>query len=242
MFSVDNIKDLNDLELHIYKYIISHKQDIYCMRLKQIAELIHVSPSMITRVAQKLGYEGFVEWKTTMKMEESVGQHKKEDTLNYILSYFHSVDNEQFNQSISKAAKMIATSQEAIFFGVGISGAIAEAGASLFNRKGKRSVAYRDFSMRTRGMYNHNDCAIILTVSGETEEILVRMMGLKNLGVKMIVITNSASSTAAKLADLSFCYYMPSERNQDYYSSATQVPVIYILESLADALIEYDIE
>ncbi|MEE0777681.1 MAG: SIS domain-containing protein [Massilimicrobiota sp.] len=104
-----------------------------------------------------------------------------------------------------------------------------------------RSVVCDDFSMRVHGMYNHHDCAIVLSVSGETDEMIQRIMLLKRCGVQVIIITNSASSSGAKMADLAICYYVPSSRNEDFYSSATQVPVIYILESLADTLEEYGI-
>lgn len=55
------------------------------------------------------------------------------------------------------------------------------------------------------------------------------------------MITNSVSSTAAKMSDLALTYYMPSTKNGDFYSSATQVPVLYIIESIANLFIEYGI-
>lgn len=241
MITIEKLNTLNDLEMAIYHYIEAHRDEVIRMKLKDIADVIHVSPSMITRTAQKLGFDGFVEWKTAMKMENKDRLHHKENKLNYILDYFQKVDNEEFDETIQKALKMIVQSQEILFFGIGISAAIAKFGSYLFNRKGKRSVVCDDFSMRTN-VYNENDCAIVLTVSGETDKIIERIISLKNEGIKVIVITNSASSSAAKMADLSICYYVPSDRNQYFYSSATQVPVIYILESLADSLIEYGIE
>lgn len=241
MITVDKMKNLNELELEIFQYIITHKKEVLSMKLKEIADTIHVSPSMITRVSQKLGFEGFIEWKTEMKMEKYNDSRQKERTLNYIVDYFHKVDNKEFDQEIYKATKMVAESREVLFFGIGISATIAKSGSYLFNRKGKRTTCFEDFSARIRGMYDENDCAIILTVSGETEEIIQRLVSLKNTGMKTIVITNSASSPAAKMADLAICYYVPSIRNGDFYSSATQVPVIYILESIANTLIEFKV-
>ena len=98
-----------------------------------------------------------------------------------------------------------------------------------------------DFSSRFRGMYDENDCALFFTVSGETREVIDRIEELKKYGIKIIVITNNASSTAAKISDLAITYYVPSSRNDDFYSSATQVPVLYIIESIANIFIEYGI-
>ena len=36
------------------------------------------------------------------------------------------------------------------------------------------------------------------------------------------------------MADYSIGYYVPSKRDKFYFSSATQVPVIYIIEEIAD--------
>ena len=132
-------------------------------------------------------------------------------------------------------------SHEVICTGIGLSDAIAKFAASLFNRKGKRTIYGEDFSVRFRGMYDENDCAIFFTVSGETKEVIDRIKELKSYGLKIIVITNNASSSAAKISDLAITYYVPSSRNDDFYSSATQVPVLYIIESIANIFIEYGI-
>lgn len=241
MITIEKLNTLNDLEMAIYHYVEAHRDEVVRMKLKDVADVIHVSPSMVTRTAQKIGFDGFVEWKTAIKMENKNHLHHKENKLNYILDYFQKVDNKEFDETINQAVQMIVKSQEVLFFGIGISGAIAKFASYLFNRKGKRSTVCDDFSMRTN-IYDKNDCAIVLTVSGETDKIIERIIALKNDGIRVIVIANSASSSAAKMADLAICYYVPSDRNQYFYSSATQVPVIYILETLANSLIEYGIE
>ena len=132
-------------------------------------------------------------------------------------------------------------SHEVICSGIGLSDAIAKFASSLFNRKGKRTMYSGDFSSRFRGMYDQNDCALFFTVSGETREIIDRIKDLKKYDIKIIVVTNNASSSAAKMSDLALTYYMPSTKNSDFYSSATQVPVLYIIESIANLFIEYGI-
>ena len=227
MVTVDQMNQLSDLELDIYNYIISHRHEVIHMKLKDLSTDLHVSSSMITRVAKKLD------------QEDKPIQNKR--ALNYILDYFNRVDNKEFDDLIHQAAEIIVNSHEVICSGIGLSDAIAKFAASLFNRKGKRTMYSGDFSSRFRGMYDQNDCALFFTVSGETREIIDRIKDLKKYDIKIIVITNSASSTAAKMSDLALTYYMPSTKNGDFYSSATQVPVLYIIESIANLFIEYGI-
>ena len=70
MVTVDQMNQLSDLELDIYNYIISHRHEVIHMKLKDLSTDLHVSSSMITRVAKKLGYEGFLEWKAEIKLDQ----------------------------------------------------------------------------------------------------------------------------------------------------------------------------
>jgi DNA-binding MurR/RpiR family transcriptional regulator len=57
----------------------------------------------------------------------------------------------------------------------------------------------------------------------------------KTLNAMTIAITNSATSTIAKLSDFSLSYYVPIEKRADNLSVhdvTTQVPVIYLIEKL----------
>lgn len=242
MVNIDKLNNLSNLELDVYKYIIRNRNDVKNMKLKDLATLIHVSPAMITRLSKKLGYSGYVEWRMDMKLDNIKLIMPKENTLNYINDYFHKVNNQEFDDEIRKAVNIIVESNEVLFFGIGLSSMLANYGAYLFNRKGKRAIGIDDFSFRINGVYNENDCAIVLSVSGETREVLQRIRLLKECGVKIIVITNTASSLAAKLADLALCYYVPNTTDVYLFNNATQVPVVYILECLGNTLIEYGIE
>lgn len=237
---MDNIRHLSDLELDIYHYVTSHKSQVIDMRLKELASLLHVSPAMITRVAKKLGYNGFVEWKVAIKIDEQEYVKPNEENLNYIMDFFQKVNNGDFDEKIHQAGKMVADADDVLFYGLGINAGIASAAAGLFNRKGKRAFGVTDFSTRT-DLFNEHDLGIVLSVSGETPEMIQVITLLKQQKTPVIVITNVGTSLAARSADLALCYYMPSHQNRYYYSSATQVPVIYYLECIANELDQYDI-
>ena len=61
MVTIEKLNTLNDLEMSIYHYVEAHRDEVVKLKLKDIAEVIHVSPSMITRTAQKIDYDCFVE-------------------------------------------------------------------------------------------------------------------------------------------------------------------------------------
>lgn len=51
-------------------------------------------------------------------------------------------------------------------------------------------------------------------------------------GSKIISIINNTLSTIAKISDLNITYYVTAEFFEEY-NITTQVPVVYILESMA---------
>lgn len=231
MFTIDQIKGLNDLEYSIYLYIEKNKQKVIHQKVKEVADELHVSPSMITRVCKKLSCDGFSELKLKIRMQQERPQEENSRDIGYLLDYFNKINNEESNRPIKEAAKLVCHCKEVLFFGIGLSGALARYGASLFNRNGIKTICIDDFSSRL-GIYDKNTCAIILTVSGETREVNDQIMELKRNGVNSIVITNSENTTAAKLADITISYYVPNNQNRYFHNSATQVPVMYIIESL----------
>ena len=234
MDNLYKIKTLNELEYSIYLYLSQDKNKIRNLKLKEAAEELHVSPAMVTRVCKKLGFNGFSEYKLHLRFNESKSNHVKYDKIAYLLDYFQRAKGEKVSEVIKKIAEEIVNSDEVLFFGLSLSGALAKYGALLLNRKGIRSSFIDDISWRVEDIYDSKTLAIILTVSGDTEETNKVILNLRASGVKVVVISNSENSQSAKMADYSIGYYVPSKRDKFYFSSATQVPVIYIIEEIAD--------
>lgn len=238
---MDNIKYLSDLELEIYHYVISHKDTITNMKMKDLSAILHVSPAMISRVAKKLGYAGFAEWKIALKIDINEYVKPNESNLNYIMDFFQRVNDGEFDENVREVGKMVAKADTVLFYGLGISDGIAKAGAMLFNRKGKNAIHVEDFSSRI-DVFHQDDVAIVLTVSGETPEMIQVLTLLKERHIQKVAITNRATSLAARSSDRALCYYMPNVRDQYFFSNATQVPVIYYLEAIANELKQYGID
>ena len=59
------------------------------MKLKDLASQLHVSTAMITRVCQKLGFEGFGEYKAYLKLEE----HEQVNTNTFQLEHIFNENN-----------------------------------------------------------------------------------------------------------------------------------------------------
>ena len=80
-----------------------------------------------------------------------------------------------------------------------------------------------------------NALAIVLSVSGETEEILRFASQFSLHHCKVMSITSHEHSRLAKLADFNLSA-RAADAHWRVYDITTQIPVIYILESLGRKL------
>ncbi|MFG6332138.1 MAG: hypothetical protein K1W28_10000 [Lachnospiraceae bacterium] len=67
MFSAEQIKNLNELEMQVYQYILQHKAAVPYMRIRELAAESYVSPTTVLRFCKKMGCEGYSEFKWKMK-------------------------------------------------------------------------------------------------------------------------------------------------------------------------------
>ena len=131
---LEKVKSLNELEYSIYVHLNKDKNKVKDLRLKEVADELHVSASMITRVCKKLGFDGFSEYKLHLRYNEENNRKVKDEKLNYLLDYFQRSTTENSILEIKKVANAIVNSNEVLFLGLGLSSAIAKYGALLLNR------------------------------------------------------------------------------------------------------------
>ena len=106
-----------------------------------------------------------------------------------------------------------AAGRKLIFSGVGKSAHIAQKLTGTFNSTGVPSC-FLDATQALHGdlgLCAEGDLAIILSNSGQTEEILRLLPLLKRLGVGIVAFTSRAGSDLAKNADFRLLYRVPRE-------------------------------
>ena len=107
---LEKVKSLNELEYSIYVHLNKDKNKVKDLRLKEVADELHVSASMITRVCKKLGFDGFSEYKLHLRYNEENNRKVKDEKLNYLLDYFQRSTTENSILEIKKVANAIVNS------------------------------------------------------------------------------------------------------------------------------------
>jgi len=233
MFSNEMISSFNELDTSLYNYIIQNSDKVAYMRIRELADETHVSTATILRFCRKVNCEGFSEFKIKLKMylEENKKTMLKSSQYS-LVEFFERTLNGELEEKIKKAAILVNKADNVIFIGIGSSGILAEYGARYFSSLGKFSMYIKDPHFPIHSKLRTNSVIIALSVSGETNFTITHLHQLKQEGSKIISITNNKLSTVAKISDFNIPYYVTEEFIEEA-NITTQVPVVYILESMA---------
>ncbi|MCM2533238.1 MurR/RpiR family transcriptional regulator [Neobacillus pocheonensis] len=233
MFSNDIIASLNDLETSLYNYICQNSDKVAYMRIRELADETHVSTATILRFCRKLNCEGFSEFKVKLKMH--LEENKRtiiKSSQHSVVEFFERTLKGDIEEKIREAANLVAKADNVIFIGIGSSGILAEYGARYFSSLGKFSLYIKDPHFPIHSNLMFNSVTIALSVSGENNFTVTHLNKLKQERSKIISITNNKLSTIAKISDINIPYYVTEEFFEEA-NITTQVPVVYILESMA---------
>ena len=242
MFHNIDLKTLSELELDVYNYIISHPKTVQGQTIRDLAQVTHVSTATINRFCQKLNLSGFPELKYMIRDELNTEQRTfpTYDISTPLTDFFTKVSRDEFEQQINRWLEIILSARTLVYVGIGSSGCLAEYGARFMGNAGGYAFAQTDpFQPQILQDYDLSDTVVmILSVSGETDRMLMRAGEYKRHNAKIVAITNHEKSPLSKVADLTISYYMPERNTDNHVNMTTQIPVVYLLETIAQRFSE----
>ena len=232
MFAYENVKNLNDLELSLYNYIIKIKDRIVNMTIRELANEAHVSTTTVLRLCKKLGCKGFSEFKVKFKINiEEEKQTNLSDETSELINFLKCVENSKLDEKVEVLSQMVKNADNIIVVGNGTSGILSQYAARFLSSLGKFAVYMDDPYFPMNSKYYKNSVAIALSVSGENRIIIEFINKLRSEGCKIVSITNNGECTIAKMSDLNLSYYI-KEAKLGNNNITSQLPVIYIIERL----------
>ena len=150
---------------------------------------------------------------------------------------------ERRGDSFATAVTMIAESSgRVIVAGVGKSGLIGRKIAATLTSTGTPALFLHpvDSAHGDLGIVGTEDVAILLSKSGESDELLVLLEQLQGLGVRTIAITGERGSGLARLCDVSLDAWVREEAcPHDLAPTTSTTAALAIGDALAVALLEH---
>ena len=242
-FCMQILRDLPDMsttELYIYKYIVQNPKQASEMTIGQLARKANTSTASILRLCRKYGFSGFSEFKYQLKKEISENEADLAGlTSNELTDLRHFFEftctSPEFVSSMRAAAELIASKDLLIFAGYGGSNIIAAYGVLIFSYKTMTSFRIEDPNNMHLGHFSdkiaNNTCIFLISVSGQSTEIIARVRNYHTSGCKVITLTSDQDSPLAKAADVCIAYELPLIMTEED-NMTSHVPACYIIETL----------
>ncbi len=226
------VQTLNNKELKIYNYILEHALEFPYMSMRAIAKENQCSTTVVLSFTKKCGFESFKELKYHMKMSTRQSTRIYTDyDFDEIIQCLMKLNTPFYKERMNQAIELLSQKENVFFIGIGNSGIIAQYGARLFSSVGRFACSISDPFLRVNA-FPENNALVVLSISGETPELVRLVSACKERHNQIIVITTIENSTLGKLGDVVIPYYI-SRDYHDQIDMTSQLPTISILEHLA---------
>ena len=211
-----SLPSLAPAEQRVGKLVLADPRAFANLPVTELAERAHVSKPTVVRFCRSMGYDGLSDFK--LKLAGSVSEgvpfiHRSVDpddktsdiavkVIDNTVAAFLKYRNDASAFALENAARALAathTSGRRIeFYGVGNSGIVAQDAQHKFFRLGLNTIAYSDGHMQvmSASMLQPGDCAVIISNSGRTRDLMDACDIAKKRGATTIVITASGSPLA----------------------------------------------
>lgn len=241
------MKKLSGAELYCWNYIQDNLSKIPSFSISKISENAHVSLSTVNRTLKKMGYDGYKEFKETVrqtKKERKKNGFSKE--VNQAIQKNEVEITRTINQlsaeDIEEAIKLIDHHSHILIFSAGLSSNVAREMMNKLQIFGKDCVSHDDFDYMKfyANRITKGTLVVAISVSGETEEIASALRIAKSHHAKVISLTASATSTIASLGDIRISAYKSKVKEINFgLDVSSRIPLQVVNRILLDAFAIY---
>ena len=212
-----SLPSLAPAEQRVGKLVLVDPRAFANLPVTELADRAHVSKPTVVRFCRSMGYDGLSDFK--LKLAGSVSEgvpfiHRSVDAddktsdvavkvIDNTVAAFLKYRNDASSFALEHAAQALADTHKSgrriEFYGVGNSGIVAQDAQHKFFRLGLNTIAYSDGHMQvmSASMLQPGDCAVIISNSGRTRDLMDACDIAKKRGATTIVITASGSPLAS---------------------------------------------
>lgn len=243
--------DFSSSEKQLARYILNNGEKVITLSIKELAKHTYTSPATIVRLCHKLGLEGYADFKIKYSAELQFDRHSshridvnfpfvKEDSSYQIAHKLASLHQEAIEdtlklldfEQLENIVKAITKAKNIYIFGSGNS---TLAGLSFQHKmmRIKKLVEVKLIPGEQVFMayaINPEDIAIIISYSGETQDIITTAQLLKSKKTPIIGITSVGDNQLSK-----YCTYILNTGSREKIFSkiapfSSKTSIEYILD------------
>ena len=203
-------------EQRVAKLVLEDARVFASLPVSQLAERSHVSKPTVVRFCRSVGYDGLTDFKLKLAgavnegvpfVHRAVDEDDKssdivvkviDNAVAALLKYRNNAAGHAFERAIAALAAAGREGRRIEFYGVGNSGIVAQDAQHKFFRLGVNASAVADGHMQVMSatMLKPGDCAVIISNSGHTRDLLDATEIARRKGATTVLITASGSPLA----------------------------------------------
>ena len=189
--------------------------------LRQVAEDSGVSDAMVVKIAKKLGFNGFRDFREALvvyRQTDTASLHSEispDDSSADIIRKVFQTSMQALEETMSildvvafdRAADLLHKARQRDFYGVGGSAQIARDVSHKFLRIGLRASVQDDphMMLMSASLLGPDDVAVAFSHSGTTSNVIEAARLARKQGARVIAVTNYATAPLSELADIALC-------------------------------------
>jgi RpiR family transcriptional regulator, carbohydrate utilization regulator len=211
-----SIPALPPAEQRVAKLVLADARSFATLPVGELAERSHVSKPTVVRFCRSVGYDGLADFK--LKLAGSVNEgvpfvHRSVDeddkpgdlvvkvidnAVSALLKYRNAAASHAVERAIDALAAACRDGKRIEFYGVGNSGIVAQDAQHKFFRLGVMASAVSDghVQLMSATMLGAGDCAVVISNSGRSRDLLDVVDIAHKKGATVVVITASGSPLA----------------------------------------------
>jgi RpiR family carbohydrate utilization transcriptional regulator len=203
-------------EQRVAKLVLADARGFASLPVGELAERAHVSKPTVVRFCRSVGYDGLADFKLKLAgtvnegvpfVHRAVDEDDKpgdivvkviDNAVSALLAYRNDAAGHAFERAIDALAAAGRGGRRIEFYGVGNSGIVAQDAQHKFFRLGISATAVADGHVQVMSatMLQPGDCAVVISNSGRSRDLLDAAEIARRKGATTIVITASGSPLA----------------------------------------------
>lgn len=227
---------LNDTDDQIVEYIKENKDKVLNLSIQKLAENLFTVPNTIVRLSRKLGYEGFSELKSALRLEE-INENEDFSSISKNIKKTYEIIDEE---TIDKICRKFKESKDIFFYGVGDSLPFCEMMAKNLKCVGKRAefFTHRHDMLYSIDNLGSKDLVFIISNSGETGQILEVAQKAKEHEAFIISLTHLCENSLVKLSLINLYCWAPKQKINNY-DVTDRISLMIVLRKLNEHYWKY---
>lgn len=238
---------LSKSEKKVAQLILSNPDEVEHLSINELAMNAGVGESTIVRFSRKIGLAGFQDLKYALVKYQSSQENQAASESNEFKDVIYRQFAESLEdtrtfiqqQEVDQVAALIDQAERIYLFAVGTSGLVAQQLSNRLKRLGKSVEFVPDGHLQSiySALIREQDLVFAISTSGNTREVIQDVELAKQIGAKVVTLTNFIGSRITQVGDVSLVV-SSKEFLSDAGSFTATVSQLYILDTILKSVVE----